>query len=287
MSAAVRAPDPGEEIRRGERFAFGANWSRFLARLTKARIEEAGASLGHTLGLTSLAGLHFLDIGCGSGLFSLAARELGAEVHSFDYDPESVWCAGELRRRFRPDDPGWTVEQGSVLDPAYIGGLGGFEIVYSWGVLHHTGAMWRAVEQALRPVAPGGRLWIALYNWQRYLTRWWTWVKRGYHRTPAPIRPAYVVPFFLYDVVAGIAGDSWRGIDPRRRYLGEGRRGMDAWTDAVDWVGGLPFETARREDVIAFLRERGFVLESLQSAGRRHGCNDFLFRRDAASPTRH
>src|SRR5262245_27430993 len=98
------------------------------------------------LEIDSLAGLSFLDIGSGSGLFSLAARRLGARVHSFDYDPQSVACAAELRRRYFPGDPQWVVEEGSALDADYLTRLGKFDIVYSWGVLHHTGRMWRSEE---------------------------------------------------------------------------------------------------------------------------------------------
>lgn len=90
------------EIAMGRRFAFGENWRRFLETLSEERVREAGRSLREMLEMPSLSGLSFLDVGCGSGLFSLAARRLGARVRSFDYDPASVACALELRRRFFP-----------------------------------------------------------------------------------------------------------------------------------------------------------------------------------------
>ena len=88
------------------------------------------------------------------------ARRLGATVTSFDYDPQSVACTRELRRRYFPDDAAWTVTEGSVLDRAFVDGLGTFDIVYSWGVLHHTGAMWDAIGLAAERVAPGGQFFI-------------------------------------------------------------------------------------------------------------------------------
>src|SRR5437868_5120896 len=136
------------QVARGERFEFGENWRRFLEQLTAERIADAEQSLRNVLELPDLEGRTFLDIGSGSGLFSLAARRLGARVFSFDYDPQSVACSLELRRRYFDGDPDWRIEEGSALDRDYIASLGQFDIVYSWGVLHHTGAMWNALGNA-------------------------------------------------------------------------------------------------------------------------------------------
>src|SRR4051794_15023881 len=122
------------DIQRGERFQFGDNWSSFLSLLNEERIRCAEESLKDMLGIVSFDGKSFLDAGSGSGLFSLAARRLGAAVRSFDYDPQSVACTAELKRRYFPDDERWTIEPGSVLDRDFLAGLGTFDIVYSWGV---------------------------------------------------------------------------------------------------------------------------------------------------------
>jgi len=144
------------ELNAGERFAFGDNWARFLSILNDERIRMAEESLKRMLEVETLAGKSFLDIGSGSGLFSLAARRLGARVHSFDYDPQSVACTAELKRRYFPDDAQWVVEEGSALDMDYLNRLGQFDVVYSWGVLHHTGAMWQALKNVAPLVAGGG-----------------------------------------------------------------------------------------------------------------------------------
>lgn len=135
-----------EQVAAGERFEFGENWSRFLQVLDDDRIHEAKNSLKLMLGVESLEGKTFLDIGSGSGLFSLAARSLGAKVTSFDFDPKSVACAIELKKRYFDGDKEWVISEGSVLDGEFIEGLGQYDIVYSWGVLHHTGQC--------------GRLWV-------------------------------------------------------------------------------------------------------------------------------
>jgi len=143
------------EVTAGRRFSFGRNWASFLKRLNQARIAEAEKNLIEFLGEKSLDRRSFLDVGSGSGLSSLAARRLGAMVTSFDYDGQSVACTEELRRRYLPDDPSWIIEQGSVLDTEYLAGLGQFDIVYSWGVLHHTGAMWQAMANIKTMVKTG------------------------------------------------------------------------------------------------------------------------------------
>lgn len=148
------AGDFDHQVRRGERFEFGKNWRSFLNTLDDERIAIAEASLRERLG--DISGKTFLDVGSGSGLSSLAARRLGAKVRSFDYDPHSVACTEELRRRYFPDDADWTVSAGSILDDGFVASLGRYDIVYAWGVLHHTGAMWRALENVGKLVAGGG-----------------------------------------------------------------------------------------------------------------------------------
>lgn len=272
-------PRYSQEIADGQRFEFGKNWRRFLARVDDARIAQAETSLREYLGLDTLAGRSFLDIGSGSGLFSLAARRLGAQVTSFDYDPHAVGCAAELRRRYFPDDAQWTIQQGSALDAAYLASLGQFDVVYSWGVLHHTGAMWQALENAILPVAPGGILFISIYNDQGRASRRWRQIKRLYNRLPRALRflilgPAAIRfwgPATVKDLLRGTPFKTWR-------QYGRGR-GMSAWTDVVDWVGGYPFEVAKPEEVFEWYHRRGFVLEKLKTCGGGLGCNEFVFRR--------
>jgi 2-polyprenyl-3-methyl-5-hydroxy-6-metoxy-1,4-benzoquinol methylase len=260
-----------QEIEVGERFGFGANWSRFLRHLDDERIREAEQSLQQMLGLQSLQGLRFLDAGSGSGLFSLAARRLGASVHSFDYDPQSVACTQALRQRYASDDAQWLVEEGSVLDAQYLASLGTFDIVYSWGVLHHTGQMWTALDNVSQRVRSGGRLFIAIYNDQGGISRYWTGVKRLYNRNALAraLLIAVYTPYFI--------GLRW----VYRRLTGRGKieRGMTLWYDMLDWLGGYPFEVAKPEEVFRFLRTRGFTLREMTTAGRTGACNELVLQR--------
>lgn len=269
-----------EEVASGQRFAFGKNWEHFLAVLDDERIAEAERSLQYMLGVETLADATFVDIGSGSGLFSLAAVRLGAGlVHSFDYDPESVACTEELKRRYSPIAARWTVERGSALDTRYLHGLGQFDVVYSWGVLHHTGDMWSALGNIVPLVKPGGLLFISIYNDQGAMSRFWWMIKRVYNRGPFA-RGAVIAVFVPYFALRSLAADLLRGPNPLRGYRDYKKsRGMSRVHDWIDWLGGYPFEVAKPEDVFAFLRPRAFDLERLKTCAGRLGCNEFVFRR--------
>lgn len=272
------------EVARGERFEFGKNWGNFLKHLDERRIKRAEESLLDMLELTTLRGKTFLDIGSGSGLFSLAARRLGAKVHSLDYDPQSVACTRHLKETYFANDPDWTVEEGSVLDEVYIRSLGQFDIVYSWGVLHHTGDMWRAIENAAIPVKEHGLFYIAIYNNQGPWSRRWFGIKRVYNRLPAPFKLPYAmivmgvreVPQIIKDVIRLSPG---RYIRRWTSYADTSTRGMNYWHDLIDWVGGYPFEVAKPEEVFEFLKGLGFTLTKLYTCAGGLGCNRFVFRR--------
>jgi 2-polyprenyl-6-hydroxyphenyl methylase/3-demethylubiquinone-9 3-methyltransferase len=275
----------GDEIRSGKRFAFGENWKKFLAVLDDERIGNAVSSLKALLGAEDLKGKTFLDVGSGSGLFSLAARRLGAQVHSFDYDSSSVECTKELKARFQPGDIDWRIEQGSILDNGYLDSLGQFDVVYSWGVLHHTGAMWVALENAARLVGPKGLLAVALYNDQGGWSRRWTAIKKTYNRLPGMLRiPFTAIVMGTREIpqigISAIRGDIGSYIRSWSDYSAISGRGMSRWHDMLDWIGGYPFEVSRPEQVLDFLRNRGFSLEKLRTEGGGLGCNEFLFSRD-------
>jgi len=285
--AVVGTPDThGREVARGDRFEFGSNWARFLTVLDEPRIAAAEQALRDMLRVDRLDGVRFLDIGSGSGLSSLAARRLGAEVVSFDYDPASVACTAELKRRYFPGDSGWLVHRGSALDERFVRSLGTFDIVYSWGVLHHTGRMWDGLEIAAPAVKPGGTLFIAIYNDTGSQSRRWHMIKRVYNRLPRLLRTPFAVVVsapgelkaFVAALIARRPGDYILAWTEYSR-----RRGMSRWRDILDWVGGYPYEYATPDQIFEFYRRRDFTLSNMKCGGVGLGCNEFVFERQPAA----
>ena len=266
------------QVQKGDRFEFGKNWKAFLGTVNDLKIENAKQSLVKMLGYDDLNGKTFLDAGCGSGLFSLAATQLGANVYSFDFDPNSVRCTEILKERYYPQST-WKIQAGSILDENYVKSLGQFDIVYSWGVLHHTGNLNQALNNINIPVKEKGKLFIAIYNDEGPKSVRWRKVKKIYNSNfmgKAFITSIYI-PLFVFRF---LFADIRRFRNPFIRYKDyKNERGMSLYYDWFDWLGGLPFEVASPQDIFERYKKMNYSLIKLKTVNGL-GCNEFVFRKD-------
>lgn len=269
------------------RFSFGKNWQSFRrSALDDDAIREAERGLATLVGEERVRGRTFLDVGSGSGLHSLAALRLGASrIVSFDYDPDSVACTEEVRATVDESSRRrWEVLRGSALDEEFVRGLGGFDVVYSWGVLHHTGDMWRAIRtSAAAAKEPGSLYAIAIYNKVKghlgtlSSERWWK-IKRAYARGGSLKRRAMVAAFVAWRLSIPLTKLK-NPLDDVRAY--KSARGMSYWTDAVDWVGGFPYEYASVDEIVSFARDLGFEKDRVvEIHPDGWGTNEFVFVRE-------
>ena len=257
------------------RFDFGKNWSRYLRKINEERIAIAMRSISDMLRLDNLNNKTFLDVGCGSGLFSLAALKLGAvEVFSFDYDKYSVECAEFLNQKYGPYD-NWSITQGSALDKKWLSGLGKYDVVYSWGVLHHTGDMWRAMENVCELVKPKGLLFLSIYNDRGLISRMWRIIKLIYNKSPFIVKMLIAVPYYILMLINEIISIIINK-KPLKAMFKDQNRGMTLWYDCLDWCGGYPFETATPEKILDYFYHKGFYLVNMRLK-RGSGCNEFVF----------
>ncbi len=254
-------------------FSFGENWQSYLKTVSQASILSAQQDIESWLGAATIKGKKILDIGCGSGIHSLVYFLLGAgELVSFDVDPKSVEATAHLwKQAGKPAH--WQVLQGSVLDEPFVESLGGeFDIAYAWGVLHHTGSIWQALDHSCRFLKVGGLLWVAIYtkgpNYPLHLA-----LKQRYNRASFLGKKIVVAK-----EIARLMQARWRNRMNPFKWNQKRARGMDTYHDLIDWLGGLPYEVASPEEVEGFVTPRGFELKRV--AVHQEGANSiYLFVR--------
>jgi len=262
-------------------FSFGKNWQRFLETLNDEKRTEAKKSLRDFFGENfQVSNKKVVDIGSGSGLFSWAFHDLGAlSLDSVDIDDFSLACTKELKKQSgNPNN--WNIHKISALNGNKLKTLGTFDIVYSWGVLHHTGDMWQAITNTVSLVAPQGYFYIALYNknekaWLEGTSKFWERSKVFYNTLPLFGKRLCerVYASYLYLGLLAHGMNPWQYVEGYKS-----ARGMDFMTDVRDWLGGYPYEYASVKEVEDFFAKNKFKMVNVKEV-RSIGCNEFLFQR--------
>ncbi len=279
-NAALRQPDTPEP---DLQFDFGANWADFSRHVNERRIAEATEGLNRLLPPDELQGRDFLDIGCGSGLHSLAASRLGAgSITAIDVNPRSVATTKAVLAKFAPERSA-TVLEHSILSAEFPAELQrSFDIVYSWGVLHHTGHMGKAIAQAATRVKPGGLFVLAIYK-RSPLCGFWRAEKKFYTKAPRPVRA--VMDYFYAASYLGAYGLTGKNpVSYVREY--HTKRGMSWMTDVRDWLGGYPYESATAPEMQGMMAAQGFELVRAFNTDKPKacgvfgsGCAEYVFRK--------
>lgn len=222
------------------------------------------------IGSELISGKSFLDIGCGSGIFAIAAKRLGAsKVVGLDVNPICVDVARLNSRKYLENSSQIDFAIQSILDPIASDLSLPYDIVYSWGVLHHTGSMWPAISNAAKMVPPNGLFVIAIYNKHISSKAWWL-IKPIYNMLPKIFQKIMIL---LFVPVIFLAKLLVTGKNPLNK-----QRGMDFYYDVIDWVGGYPYEYASAAEVISYCEKLGFRLEKLVPPEVPTGCNEFVFK---------
>ncbi|MCK5595137.1 50S ribosomal protein L11 methyltransferase, partial [bacterium] len=219
------------------------------------------------LELKSLKGKSFIDIGCGSGIFSLAAIDMNAQkVISLDSDSKSVEAGNIIKRRNNAKQ--WSILEGSILNKDFLNNLEIADIIYAWGVLHHTGDMWKAIDNSAKLVKKEGLFALAIYN-RCWTSGFWLKFKKLYNNRGRIIKKIMVFSIFLPRVFARLM---------KLKHPFQEKRGMSIYYDAVDWAGGFPYEYAKFDEIVSFLKKRNFILINGVRT-KSIGCNQFVFKK--------
>lgn len=252
-------------------FNFGLNWLEYSAKaLDQTRLKQAIVDLDSLVGAHNIKDKTFLDLGCGSGIHSIAAAELGAKkVYGVDISAESILSSKENLHRFPTAQP-VTFKQASLLDMTSRK-EGKFDVVYSWGVLHHTGNMNKAISVASELVADKGFLILAIYNRHWSSLGWW-YIKKIYNNSPK------VIQQLLVQLFAGVIALAKFIVTGKNPFLKK-RRGMTFYYDVIDWLGGFPYEYASKEELISLVEPQGFILKKFIPAQVPTGCHEYVFRK--------
>ncbi len=254
-------------------FDFGQNWASYTDKvIDEKRIAAAVESLQMLLADESLPGRSFLDVGCGTGMFSAAAARMGARpILGIDVNPRCVEVSRRNQKTYAAQAD-TRFETVSILDADRISRLDRFDVVYAWGSLHHTGKMWEAITNTASRVKPGGTFILAIYH-RHWTSGMWKAVKVVYNVSPKWLKPVWTAIFYPLIYLAKL-------VITRENPL-KMHRGMDLYHDVVDWIGGYPYEYASIDEIKTFVEKLGFKMIRVFPAVLPTGNHQYIFKKCA------
>jgi SAM-dependent methyltransferase len=258
-------------------FSFGENWKDYLSTIDERVLQVASKDIDEWIGTQRVTGKRVVDVGSGSGLSSLCFYKASpAELVSFDYDEHSVEATKSLRDRVCDGAKIWKIMRGSILDKPFLDRLGVFDVVYSWGVLHHTGSIWAAVKNTQKLCRAGGLILISIYQagdmYQRHLA-----LKKDFNKRSSDEKREIIERHALERYPDSTVSDA-----VNRMRSNVVRRGMNEYNDWIDWLGGLPYEVAYPSEIISRFLAQGFSPIRVVEEGQQ-GCNVYLFQNEQES----
>ena len=254
--------------REDNNFSFGKNWLHFIQNnINDSVIESSRIDIIKWFDVKDKS---IIDIGCGSGLSSLIFNNEKAKyIYSFDYDINSVDSTLLLKNKQKIINNDWVIKQGNILDTDYIKSLGKFDIVYSWGVLHHTGDLWKAIKNAI--YLSNDLIMLSLYsniaNYDNDFT-----AKQNYNKFNELEKKKNIADYVM------TVKQSSKKNEEILNWNTPSKRGMNKYNDIIDWVGGFPYEVCSTKQINQFMEENGFILiqkyDPVQQA-----CHEWLFKK--------
>ena len=131
----------------------------FHPRYMRLTADDSGRPFSLFVDFDSLEGKDVLEVGCGSGIAVQMFAEAGADVTAVDLTP---WAVRTTRARLEAFGLGGEVSEADAEDLPFKSDS--FDLVFSWGVIHHSSDMDRALAELVRVARPGAQVVLMVYN---------------------------------------------------------------------------------------------------------------------------